>query len=307
MKKILWSSIVLIILSWAGNYLYYQSKQLDAPIFLTHYYEADNHENLQFTFFYLTNKSNPVDVQYAEVAGMELYPVSSQGFTVWHGDMPQVQYEQAYRHHYLRSVTLKFPAMEMAFIDEQNEALSFSSMDVYFSDQTSLTADIGEVMIQPLQQGRDILHSTASGGSTNGRSFTSMTAEQALTITDISFPFDKVTDQVEVKIDHRSVREEQWNPSISSGSSNPLDGDWEHAPGKMIADNDLFPMSIAKNDSVRLLNYLNPDRRSYFEFGIYLNGITEDGKPFSAAARIIDRPYLDQAEVNEIIEERQES
>ncbi|GAE95285.1 hypothetical protein JCM21714_4505 [Gracilibacillus boraciitolerans JCM 21714] len=306
MKKILWSGLAFVIISWIGNYLYFESKQIQQPIFLTHYYEEIYYEDLQLTFFYLTNKKDPVDVQYVEIDGMEIYPMSNQGFTIWHENVPQVQYEQAFRHQYLKSVTIQFPFTEMAFINEQKQAWSFSSMDVYFNDQTMVTTDIGEVVIQPSIQGNDILQTQSSGGSSNGQSFTTMTAEQALTITDITLPFENVADEIEMKLDNHPVKITPQDRKNATEIVDPLQENWQGTSRDRV-NKDLFPLDLAENDSVRLTTRINPERRSYFEFGIYLNGITVDGKPFKSAALIIDRPYLKQGDINEIIEERQES
>ena len=307
LKKILWCGVLLVIFSWVGNYFYFHSKQIERPIFLEHYYESMNHETLQFTFYYLTNKSDPKEVHYVEIDNVVAYPMSDPGFQIWHGTEPQIQYEQAFRHQYLMAVTIQFPAMEREFIDQQNEPWSFHTMDVYFDDQSIMAADIGEVIIRPLDDSNNFFDFQAGGSGNDHRSFTTLSATEDATIENMSIPFPHVRDNIEVKLDHRSQQADKTTATSTSTSVHrSLQTDWDDVSGDVVSEG-MFPLQVKENDVIHLSTLINSDQRNYLEFGIYLEGTTADGQPFKSGDTIIDRPYLNQVEVNEIIKERQGS
>jgi len=49
----------------------------------------------------------------------------------------------------------------------------------------------------------------------------------------------------------------------------------------------------------------NPERQSYFEFGISISGTTDSGDIFLRKSPIIDHPYLTEQIIDEIIAEKQ--
>ena len=67
-EKILWVGLIFVMISWVGNYLYFQSKQLEHPIFLDHYYEVYLQDETYLTFYYLSNEPPMI-----EITGFRVY------------------------------------------------------------------------------------------------------------------------------------------------------------------------------------------------------------------------------------------
>ncbi|MBM7571211.1 hypothetical protein [Aquibacillus albus] len=301
-QRYLWIGMALIMISWVGNYLYFQSKQLAAPIFLDHYYEAYGEDEVQLTFYYLTNKKNPADVSYVRIDDVEGYPHQPAGNWIWQDNQNQVQYEQAFRHHYLRSVTIRFNLRMSELFADGKESYAFKEMDVFFQDQTDITADIGEVIIYKNRNDDPIFDNPVSSGSNQHRAQKSIVARQPVTIEEMDVPFEEVANDVSMKVHLQRPRPdgittEGSSPDWVQGKDND---DWERLPGDDIVEG-LFPIYIEESDRIRLYLAFNPNRTSYFDFSIHIKGKTGDGQDFIYQTPFIDSPYLTQESVDQII------
>jgi hypothetical protein len=310
-EKYLWGGIVAIILSWALNYTYFKAQQLDEPIFLEHYYETYIHGESQLTFYYLTNKQNPAEVVSVSVDGLEgvtVYDWES-GFSMWE-EQPSIRYEQEYRHHYLKSVTLQFQEDSLPQLD-LDSSFSFEKMEVFFNNGSSMSADIGHVNFysnEDFDQGA--FNSIMSSSSNQHRSEEAMVTKEALIIEKISVPFtEELSELVSVKLDFNQEKLKELEKLNQGGDiSNWVDADrdvkWEETSGISI-DEGLLPLELEDNEWLNLKLFFNPERSSYFEFAIKMEGKTESGKPFVHHSHIIDQPYFDQMEIDRLIAEKE--
>ncbi|MFT4415059.1 hypothetical protein ACLM5H_14455 [Fredinandcohnia humi] len=297
-----WGSILIIILSYIGNYLFFESKQLAAPLFLDHYYETsiniegDNH----LPFYYLANKSDFSTVSHVDINGETFYPLSTQYFNMWDTNTPQ--YEQEFTHHYLKAVTLSIPSVNI----QDNIPFEFSNMIVHFSDGKTIQADIGNVILHKSNPKPQVLETRYSGSSNQHRETKSFITLQPITIEDITVPFpEEIADEVLVKVDLNQERLSELE-ELMTGAEPPnwltegRDKKWSSLPGVLIHD-ELFPFSLKQSEWILLLMKYNPTRNSYFTFSVKIIGKTESGEPFILEAPISDAPSLDQKKINNII------
>ncbi|MDR4889700.1 hypothetical protein RGU12_19585 [Fredinandcohnia sp. QZ13] len=303
-EKIFWAGILIIILSYIGNYLYFQSKQLDAPIFLEHFYELTMNEDDEtaLAFYYLTNKSDPSYVNFVRIDGVEAYADSNVGF-MWESQAPQ--FEQEYIHHYLKSVYVSLPTEF-----EGDGPLSFSEMEVHLSDGKTVQANIGKVILHKSTENPNVLETRISSGSNQHREEESMVALQPITIEKIEFPFaDELSDDILMKVDLEQDRLNELE-KLMTGANPPTwfdeerDKEWSDLPGVLLNE-DLLPLHLKQNEWIRFLMQFNPERDSYFQFSIKLFGKTKSGEKFVRELPIIDYPYLDQEAINRIIKAKE--
>lgn len=302
-EKIFWFSILVIILSYIGNYLYFQSKQLDAPLFLEHYYELtlNDEDETMLTFYYVTNKSDSSSINHVQIDGIEAYASSNMDF-MWESQEPQ--FEQEYTHHYLKAFYVTFPA------DFEGEGpFSFSEMEVHLSNGKNLMADIGEVILHKDTEYANVLETQISSSSNQHREEKSMVALEPVTIEEIEIPFkEELSDDIFIKVDLEQDKLRELE-KLKTGANPPKwfdedrEKEWNDLPGVTVSD-DLLPYTLEQNEWVRFLMQFNPTRYSYFQFSIKLNGKTESGEAFVRELPIIDHPDLDQKAINEIIEEK---
>lgn len=306
-EKIFWTGMVIVVISWVGNYLYFQSKQLERPIFLDHYYETYLQEENYLTFYYLSNKQDHSEVSYALIDGLETYPVSNDGPWNWSSNTPT--FEQEFSHQYLKSVRLKLPKYDLPIEEGTDEVWSFEEITFSFSNGEMVTADIGNVNVYGTFPNSDIFETRVSSGSSQHRSDKTMVALRPVTVEAITIPFpEEISQDVLVKVNLNQEKLKKLE-ALRHGGNPPSwfeeerDLDWEKVSGVSI-DEGIFPFELQKDDWLKLAMKFNPNRKSYFEFGVEINGTTAEGERFVRKAPIIDHPYLTQQAVNEIIAEK---
>lgn len=307
-ERFLWAGIVLVFLSWIGNYVYYQSKQLDQPIFLEHFYQGVISEEKSFTFYYLTNKQDPAEVTHVQIDGVDMVNVlnDGQGFGMWQ-DSSQPIFVQEFRHHYLKSVTLQFNK-DFVQLNETKPSLSFETMEVFFNNnQSTIVAEIGKVNLYQDNSQTHVFDSRMSSSSNQHRSEEAMVTREPITIEEISIPFPKqLAGEVAVKVDLDQERLNELEP-VKHGGEIPewfeenRERKWEETPGVSIEEKKLFPIYLNENEWMHLYMYFHPEHTSYFEFGIQIKGKNDSGEPFEQIAPIIDHPSLEQEDIDEII------
>lgn len=282
-ERFLWIGISLIVLSTAGNYLFFQSKQLDEPIFLKHYYSQelesqDQEGNIEWTFHYLTNKQNPKTVQSTEVDGITGYPAQDQGITFWEEGEPQINFEQEYNHHYLVPVTIEIPAEQ---IPMDNDSWSFESMHVTFSDQTDMNTKIGKIGLIDEAVSEDVFESSSASSSNDGEVITTLNVSKPIDVEEISVPFsDEIGDEMAINI----------------GEVNGKKHD--------ISEEGVFPISFQEGESLRIQSQFSPNSSIYVDVEMGIKGETEDGDLFTRGFYVNDQPYFTQKEILDIIAEK---
>ncbi|MEH7225253.1 hypothetical protein V7112_15700 [Bacillus sp. JJ1566] len=300
--KIFWVSILVIILSFIGNYLYFQSKQLDAPLFLEHFYEITMNEEDEttLTFYYLTNKSDTSTANYVMINGIETYPVSND-FFMWNSQTPQ--FEQEFTHHYLKAVTVTIPTIE------GDNPFSFSDMEVHFSDGKTIQADIGEVILHKRTENPNVFEFKMSSSSNQHLADSLMVTNQAIAIEKVEIPFaEDLTDHVLLKVDRdqeklRELEKPMEDSDYPEWFEEERNKEWKKLPGVLLSE-DLLPLNIEQNEYIRFFMQFDSERDSYFYFSIKLVGKTDSGEAFVSELPIVDHPYLDQKAINRIIKSK---
>ncbi|WP_160645877.1 hypothetical protein [Chengkuizengella marina] len=308
-KSIFWVGIAICILSFIGNYLFFQSEQLKEPIFLDHYYDFENYNNndIDLTFYYLTNKNDTFKIKNALINGVEVYPVSYGGFSMLPNNTQQ--YEQEFTHHYLKSVTFSIPYSSISSFESLEEVWSIENMIVSFYDHKDINAEIGKINIYTKPSTDKIFDFQVSGSSNQHREYKIMTALQSLNISNISVPFEELIDEVEIKVNLNQEKLKQLKVLKYGGDSpawfdDERKKDWNELEGVSTKEQ-LFPLKIRAGDWMQLQMAFNPNHKSYFQFGIRIEGVTENGEPFVERVLINDYPHLSQKNINEIIEAKQ--
>lgn len=306
-EKLFWVGIVIVAISWVGNNVYFHSKQLQQPIFLDHYYETYLQEENYLTFYYLSNKQDQAHVNYALMDGLEAYPASNDGFWNWSTTTPT--FEQEFSHQYLKSVRLQLPKYNLPIKEGSDDVWSFEEITFVFSNGEMITTDIGHVNVYGKLPNSDIFETRVSSSNNQHRSDKTMVVTKPLTVEAITIPFNGEISQdvlVKVNLDQEKLMEldgVRHGENPPDWFENERDLEWENVSGVSI-DEDIFPIELQKSDWLKLAMKFNPNRKSYFEFGVELRGKTAEGEPFMRKASIIDQPYLTQQTVNEIIAEK---
>ena len=295
-----------------GNHLYFHSKKIEHPIFLEHYYETYAGEGYYLRFYYLTNKSEPVEVSHLLIDGVPVYPTSDQGMQMWTNQQRYIpNYEQEFSHHYLQSVNFSLPEQEVAQKLATNDIWTFNEMQVTFSNGKTIDAKIGEVIVYRNRTDTDSLVSRFNSRSNNDNDANYIMFSKPLNIESITIPFGEFTSDdmlLRIKLDSKNnnyLSYENVNANLPPWYDEKYDIEINDTEVVYVLDENLYPIHIDTSDWLKLYSRFNPNHNNYYDFKLTLNGTTTEGEKFEYSIPIADRAFLTQQDVNEIITEYQ--
>ncbi|MFJ8236081.1 hypothetical protein ACIQ34_10080 [Ureibacillus sp. NPDC094379] len=172
-----------VSISWFGNYLYFQSKQLNQPIFLDHYYETYIQDESYLTFYYLSNKMDYAEIDHVTIDGLDLYLVLVHGL-VWSSSPTS---EQEFTHQYLKSVTFDLAHVPLP-LQESDYVWTFEEINVNFSNGQALTTDIGKVRVFGNLQNHELFNFHSGSTSSEHIHQETIIATKPLTVEAIKIP-----------------------------------------------------------------------------------------------------------------------
>lgn len=292
-ERFLWAGIALVVVSWFGNYLYFQEQQIETPIFLEHYYERESQSEYNLSFYYITNLSDPREVRYAIIDGIEIYPQLHTHHFFWHNGQPQIHFHQQFSHQGIREVRLSFLEDLVASAKDSDGDWSFSEMTVFFDDGSNTTQNIGEVMIR---EGREydskeeeVVQSTYSSGGSDGSNETGFEVLKNASVTEVVIPFvSEVSDKMSFKV-ALGEKKIQWKHDEMS---------WQDVNGQ---NGERFPISLKQGDGMYVSVQIHEDYNKPLAFPLKIMGESTDGTPFISHAYIDQMPYWTKDEVKEVI------
>lgn len=303
-QYMLWIGIALFVISWIGNNVYFQAKQLDEPIFLQHYIARemnDEEEELSLTLYYLTNKQEPLHVSYAEVDGVRLRPNDERSngwFNEW-GEEQKINVVQELNHQYLMSANLQLPMDEIPF-GKKDHAWSFNHLTVHFTNGQQIKAHIGKAVIKIRNQEPSLLKETEEGSSMSHFTVKTFKALRQITINSLAISIPKIADQVSIKV---GMDDEKFKdlgmlaelPEVSVADNT----DWENAYGVEV--DKMPPFILEEEDWLKIYVQYHPKQTSFFEFDITISGTTENGDDVELTTPITIHPELTDTDVTNII------
>lgn len=280
-EKYFWAGIVIVVISWLGNYFYFQAQQIETPIFLKHYYEQEFQTENQLTFYYLTNLNDTREVNYATINGVEIYPERDLFQFMWSNEQPQISFYQQFTHQGVRQV--HFKVMEEMVGKDSDGNWAFSEMTIHFNDGTSTTQPIGEVILRERAANQvEGFHTVFSSGSNAGLHENGFKLLKDGSITRIDVPFSSVLPEgMTIKI---IVMDEKV--------------DWTQLNE---IPKDIFPIEVKEGETIYVSVKVDNHQQKIFGFPVKIEGQTSDGIPFTGHTRILSNPYFTEDRVDEII------
>lgn len=174
------SILSAIIIGWFAAGTYASSQHLEQPVFLDHYMDDYAQEELQLQFYYITNKGDLNTINYIMLGDIPGYVDGGYIDEFFDPFMEEAQYIQRYGAYDLKTVNVTLDSHE---INKLKEKLTFHEMTVYFSNGSSMQADIGEIFLHPIKSISNSLLSQNLSASSANSSVSVVRAEEKLTIT----------------------------------------------------------------------------------------------------------------------------
>lgn len=281
---------------------------------MEHYYETyiPEEDSLKIKLYYLANKMDPSDseVNYAEIDGVYAYPVVNDGLWVPPQSSAYPEYEQEFMYHYLKSVTLEIHTIDLPIQQGTDDVWSFDEIQVTFNDGQTVAADIGKVIVYGKDTPPTVVNQISGSTSNYHAHDAYMKILQPLTIEKIALPFeDHVSHNIFLKLGFpkdimNSLNFDSNLSVLPDWYDDKLDMNTGEENAVALHEN-LLPIHLNKDDSLKLFTRLNPDHRTYFYFNIVIQGITDSGELFVHKLPIIDMPTFNEKTINKIILEKQ--
>ncbi|MEK5057255.1 hypothetical protein BK126_16970 [Paenibacillus sp. FSL H7-0326] len=217
-KKSVWKwtfFFLLLLLSWVWNLAYYNSMQLDKPLFPKQYMTAIN-QLTEIKVYYLENKDQGKKVSQIHIKELPHTAIGS----------PTTQIEYDYQN--LKRFYIDLRPEENTKIDtEQDKDIVIREIEVYYDDGSTETVPIGEIVVRPYPEKGYVTDMGSSGASSDGsgHDYLSVVTKAWLTKVEMTHteelsslidytlygkPADQVTYPKEVVPDDRITLRYQW-------------------------------------------------------------------------------------------------
>ncbi|HWO74438.1 MAG TPA: hypothetical protein VNM69_00820 [Bacillus sp. (in: firmicutes)] len=241
---------------------------------------------MAFRIHYLVNRDEEFDI----------YNVSFPGINYVNVIHTNEVYD--YSHHVLKTAYVEINSRDL----EINQETVLNEMTVYLTNGDKITTDIGEVKITPLnnQVPFDFI---ASGSSSDDTGFEMLSALEPVELQKIEVPFNE---QLGTSFNLYLNTDQDALKRLPPDAKESLLSDIVKETKGSVLSADSFPLSL-KNGELFKLDYdysfseEDPNRFHYFDFFINLRGKTETGDSFVGKMRVDYIPYLDEGDINEII------
>lgn len=291
-KHWFWIVISSIIISWIGNTLYFESKQLDRPVFLTHYIDQDIEQEITYlSLYYITNKTDLTELQQIQLGDLILYPQQPNGFFFMHDQTQQQSYQQEFTHHYLKKATFEIHKDQFNS-NHLKDGLTVEKVYAVFSQSSSMSYSIGQIRLSPQESRSEILRNDSSSGSSNGDFQSIHSASEALVLTELHSPFAKELEtEYAIRLTHNN--QSYFAGKFNNTSDKDISGGW--------------PIQIGENERLLTNIQLNTKSNKVLNLRFNLIGQTSSGKNFQTSIYSYQDPYLTQADIHSYIERASEA
>lgn len=260
-KKVFVLGIFILTLAWAGNLWYFYNHQLSEPLFLKHFYELRNMEQMEIyyvdnasakdTFFYISfpqihSDPLPVNVSMSSQNG-KYYKINRMSINLNH---------------------LWLQGGKQAKDLLEKDPVLLTRMLVQNSKGKHMEVDIGKVYLTPSKQTNKSLKTQSTFSSNNNSGGVSLKAEDTVEITNIETSFlEELCTYANVSINNLPIKDIPLPIKLESGDT--------------LAGNYAFNFNDASVSG----------RMSVFNIHLYLSGTDSKGESTAAGFYIHSMPY----------------
>lgn len=287
-NKWFWGILIVTILSWVGNIVYFESHQLKEPVVLDAVIDIQASEHTNISLYYLTNSSEVIELE-TLIASGHTYD-NEQNFFPWFGDVTAQSYRRQYTHQFLKQASFTF---DQQSLQQLVKGVETNDLFARFTNGQVVPVQLEKLNLQPLTKETNFLVNSAEFGSDQGIHGSVLQATEAVTMDKIELP-NSLLDQAKLKV------------QISSSSSpneeveKIMNTKWEEIDAPLHTDIE-WPLNLKKDDAVVLIFRLqNSD--TYIDSVFNWTGITDSKKAFTYSLPLQMEPSLEKQDVVEIVQ-----
>ncbi|QHJ71773.1 hypothetical protein [Planococcus halotolerans] len=291
-QRIFFGVLSFIILGWIIAIGYASSQQLDQPVFLDHYIDEYQQDEIQMQFYYITNKRDRKAVNYIMLDDIP-------GYVDHYYDpmMEEIPYEQRFGHYEVRSI---YATLDLRGLDSIDEKMVFDKMRVHFSDGQFETVDVGEIIIHPaLYNEKNYLSQDVTAAGADWAGYI-LNAEEDFSIESLvpHIPVDESAHlKVQVLNPEESFHESRFFKVVEDGAQNSQGIGYEDVN---------YPIVLNEEDKLAV-SFINEGNYKYvLKSWVRVEGKDTDGLDVSFPTYLSQIPQLEKEDVKTIIEQKRE-
>jgi hypothetical protein len=230
MKRIfLWPALLVMIAgSWVGNVWYYDSTQLEEPLFLKHYITVNGYQSDMLELVYFENRRG-----------------SSKVTSVRIEELPWVRFhlhpENNYAHQMMMKATGIWMSEDIETMDKT--PITIREVTVYFSEGEPRKVPIGEISLEWEERGEVLSHNWGSSSS-DGTGSSSLLLNEAASLEKIELTHqDKIEPWLTVNMSGRAIEHLNMPVRFLKGNSLSVDYKWS-IPDQAPAAFDIYQVKL---------------------------------------------------------------
>jgi hypothetical protein len=275
-----WLALGAIVVSWMGNYIYFESRQLEHPILLRHYIEQTIEETTYLTLYYISNKNDYTNIQMITIDGVSVYPQDNTSFFI--ENTPQQAFHQEFNHHYLKQTMIEIPK-DMLSEQQLKAGIDVEEIDVVFSNNDSLKMPIGHIRLMPNDSIDGPLTQISNSGGNDGVYQSVLQAKESLKMDEFVMPFeDALSKDISITVETNNQKYIMDSKNDVSNSGN-------------------WPIALETNEFLRTNIKINSTGNKVINLQMKWTGKTETGKSLHTYLLANKFPYLSQKDVNSYV------
>lgn len=287
-KNWFWGILIVIILSWIGNVIYFELHQLKEPFVLDAYIDIQASGNTNFSLFYLTNSSEVVELE-SLIIGEHTYN-NEQNFFPWFGDVSAQSYRQQFTHQYLKQASFNFDEQSL---NQMIKGIQTEELFARFTNGQVVPVQLEKLNFRSPTSESNIFPNEGSFSNNQGIQGYILKAAEEVRMDAIKLP-DSLIHKMNFKVQVQSHT-----------LSNSLDVNqlarkgWEEFDAPLYTDIE-WPLELKKGDSLGLI-FQEKYSNSYIDIVYDWTGITGIGKAFTYSFPLQIEPFLENQDVIDIV------
>lgn len=296
--RIFFSVLVVILLGWLAAFTYASSQYLENPVFLDHYVDKAEQDQIYMQFYYITNKSDRSTVRQVAIGDLMGYPdnFNDPFYDPFHDSTSmEIDYVQRYNHHELRKADI---VLDLHGNEKLREKVIVDEVTVYFSDGRIVEADIGGIAIHPKERSVSSVISQKDGLSSNEGVATILGIEENLSIEaiELHMPSDalgKLNLHLLKSEDRKNIRN---HIELKENRINGVKGD----PFEDMN----FPFDLEEGDNLAFSIHNNGSVIYMLDSWMVIEAQDESGDLISYPVHMELHPLLTKEDINALIEQK---
>jgi len=207
-KKLVTCGLILFILTWTGNIIYYKNQILKEPLFMKHYYDIGNGIG-DFMLSYIDNinsKNKVVSIMFPEI-GQQFY-------------CQEVWANSDRRYHVLKTIQVNLNNKDTNKIAKEFENKIITQAEVMLFNGEKLNVNLGKIYIHSEETKENQLKSRGSSASNNNTQSTFFDADRDIKIIGIKGKiYEELRDVLQVSVKGKNLSDSAFPVNIKSGEN----------------------------------------------------------------------------------------